>query len=93
MTLRPPLRRGLDRASASAALAPTASEVAAAWRRPSSVARDQRPGRPFEEVSHPGRLPTSSQVDPSPEPELEEVSEAEERRISDAAAGRVSLKT
>jgi hypothetical protein len=93
MAERPPLRRGLDRSSLSAAFAPTAREVAAFGWRSAHVGRDCRPGRPLERPAQPGRLPKSRPIEPPlPEPELGEVSEAEEQRIRDAASGRLSLR-
>lgn len=93
MAERPPERRRLDLASASAACAPTEKEIAEAWQRPSSVARDQRPGRPLEEVPSPGRLPKPSPAELPTDPEPEgELTPGEETRVRDAASGRVSLR-
>jgi hypothetical protein len=72
MSERPPLGAKLDRASASAAMAPTEQEVATFGRRSSFVGCDQRPGRPRLEPRV-GRFP--GQPDPrpiaEPEPEVE----------------------
>jgi hypothetical protein len=90
---RPPLRRGLDRSSLSAAFAPTAAEVARFSQRSAHVGRDRGPGQVLERVPQPGRLPQSRPVAPPPAPEPEpELSPGEEQRIRDAASGRVSLR-